>query len=60
MATGDDFMPARRDRTCRNHAVRFGCAALPGAGIAAGTLMAPTAARAQMPTHIIEKIGVRR
>jgi len=52
-------MPARRDRTCRNH-FRFGCAAMLGASIAAGALTAPTAARAQMPPDIVEKIGARR
>jgi acetyl esterase/lipase len=48
---------ARRDRTCRTHAVHFGFAALVGAGIAAAGLMAPTPARAQMPSDLAEKIA---
>ena len=48
-------MTARHHRTCRNHPVRFGLAALLGAGIAA--LMAPPPAQAQMPSDLVEKIA---
>jgi acetyl esterase/lipase len=50
-------MTACRDRTCYNYPVRFGCAALLGAGIVAAGLTAPTAARAQMPPDLADKIA---
>jgi acetyl esterase/lipase len=48
-------MTTRRDRTCRHHRVRFGFAAIIGAGIAG--LMPPPAARAQMPPDLAEKVA---
>jgi acetyl esterase/lipase len=50
-------MTTRRDRTCRHHRVRFGFAAIIGAGIAAAGLMPTTAARAQMPPDLAEKVA---
>ena len=40
-----------------NCAAHFGAAALLGLGIAAGSLMAPVAARAQMPPELIDKVA---
>ena len=44
-----DFIP--------NGAAHFSAAALLGLGIAAGCLMAPGAARAQMPPELIDKVA---
>ena len=48
-------MTARRNQTCRNHRVRLGFAAIFGAGVAG--LMSATAAQAQMPPDLAEKVA---
>ncbi len=49
-------MTTRRDRTCRNHRVRFGFGAIVGAGVAAA-LMAPSVAQAQLPPDIAANVA---
>jgi triacylglycerol lipase len=48
---------ARLDPICPTFSVRFGLAALLGTAVATATLLPPTAARAQMPPDIAEKIA---
>jgi hypothetical protein len=50
-------MTARRNRTCRNRRVHFGFVAFFGAGVAAAGLMSMSAAQAQMPPDLAQKVA---